>query len=171
MLDIEWRTVKNNPNYKVSNSGTVVDTTTNLIRKNTLLKSGYLIVVIGGKNLYVHRVVAEAFIPNPENKPQVNHKNSIKHDNLTENLEWCTPSENILHSYSTGKRVSPAKGKFGINNKRVRHTVLQVSLDGFLIGVFNGTHEAQRETGVSYQNILHCIWGNQKKACGYFWLC
>ncbi len=68
-------------------------------RKLTIHHTGYLRVTINKKYYSIHRLVAEKYIPNPNNKPQVNHINGIKTDNRVENLEWVTRSENQIHSY------------------------------------------------------------------------
>lgn len=88
-------------------------------------KDGYVICTIYKNNIRkdykVHRLVAEAFIPNLENKPQVNHINGIKDDNRLENLEWSSPSENINHSYKYGLN------KFvGEKSSKSKLTLLQV---------------------------------------------
>jgi len=80
--------------------------------------SGYLqvLIQIGGivrKHMKVHRLVAFAFMPNPENKLTVNHKNGIKTDNKLENLEWATHSENLIHALSTGLKKPQQLGKSG----------------------------------------------------------
>lgn len=97
--------------YQVSNLGVIYS----LISGKDLLPSksrkGYLMVKLYKDNgckigIPVHRLVAMAFIPNPENKPQVNHINGIKHDNRVCNLEWMTCKENINHAYNTGIKTN-----------------------------------------------------------------
>lgn len=125
--NIEWREVVGFPDYEVSNMGDVRSRTREVDRPgpqgnmivNSAIRSahvtpkGYARLQLrrDGKptNRFVHTLVAEAFLPNPEEKPEVNHKNGVKTDNRLSNLEWVTASENQVHAYETGLKEAAVK--------------------------------------------------------------
>lgn len=96
----EWRDIKGTDGkYSASSMGLIRSNRYNRIIGGTITKYGYYECNIRGKIEKVHRVVAETFIENIDNKPQINHINGVKTDNRVENLEWCTMAENQLHRY------------------------------------------------------------------------
>lgn len=95
------------------------------LKANTNRKRNwYYSIALGKKNrkgYKIHRLIAEAFIPNPLELPEVNHKNGIKTDNRIENLEWCDHTENIRHAH----RIGLVKVRYGAENKNARLTQMQ----------------------------------------------
>lgn len=127
-----------------------------------------------GKNgkthqLLVHRLVAQTFIPNPENKQEVNHKNGVRTDNRVENLEWVTKSENEIHKYKVLGFKGFWKNKKGKSSPNFK--IVQQIKDGKIIAEFYGSCEAERETGVCRVAIIQCCNGyrHNKTAGGYQW--
>lgn len=123
---------------------------------------GYLHVQLYEKKHQVHKILAETFIPNPDNKPYINHINGIKTDNRLENLEWCTASENVQHAYDIGIH----KKLFGKNHYNSKKTN-QYDLEGNFIKEWDCVSEAKRETGAKH--ISCCCNGRRKTSGGYIW--
>lgn len=101
-----WKTIEDKPNYEVNKLGQVRNKKTGRILKQSIRKDGYRQVMLGRKTipLYIHRLVAIAFIPNKHNLSQVDHINGDKSDNTIENLRWVTASENSM-GWGFGERV------------------------------------------------------------------
>lgn len=128
------------------------------------------------KNNLIHRLVATAFIPNPENKPCVNHLNRMKTDNRIENLEWCTYSENNTHCIKTGRKVSEHQKLFGKYNKdRMGHLsfvaklICQYDLNNNFIREWGSLIDVQRGIGINAGNICLVCRGKKKTAGGFIW--
>lgn len=99
---VKWKTIKQNTKYQISNNGKVRSNRTGFILKQNEWK-GYKFIKLGASSLRIHRLVAEAFIPNPDCKRCVNHLNLNRSDNRVENLEWVTHKENSEHAKAAGK--------------------------------------------------------------------
>ena len=184
----EWREIEGYEGlYLVSNQGNVRSLNyrhTGKIRnlKPQKDKKGYLAIGLcrngGLKWGKIHRLVASAFIPNPENKPQVNHINGNKADNRAENLEWATDSENIRHAYKTGlKHGDPEWGrKLGATHgqasramqaERCKRPVIATNIKTGEETPFESAAEVERILGVNHASVPRVCTGRQKAAKGY----
>ncbi|KKN79710.1 hypothetical protein LCGC14_0337320 [marine sediment metagenome] len=184
-----WKDIKGFEGlYQISDLGRVKSLTRKIVRrdgialsiKERILKDhkdhydshGYLQVDLyktGSRKTYkVARLVALAFIPNPENKRTVNHKKGNRGDNRAKKLEWATQAENMQHSYDVLGRKGPCLGKFGVDSP-LSKPVLQFSKTGKRVAEYAGVSEAQRETGISHGNISMVCLGQRNFAGGFIW--
>ena len=174
----EWRDILDFEGlYQVSNLGRVKSLwfTNNVYnkkyRKDRILKattthSNYVQVALRKSNkMYhrlVHRLVAQAFIENPSQLPQVNHKDGNKKNNVVDNLDWVSPRENQLHAVKIGLRASGGKC---YNAK----AVIQYDMQDNFIKEYSSISQASKETNSNAINILKCCKGQRNKCNNYKW--
>ena len=138
--------------YAISNKGNVKNLKTGRILGERYGNHGYRFVNLKGKEYTVHRLVALAFIPNPNNLPQVNHIDEKKNNNNVSNLEWCSASYNT--NYSIYKCSCKIK---------------QLTKDSELVKTWESSWQIERETGYDQGNIIKCCRGKIRSAYGYRW--
>lgn len=160
----EWISVKSNERYCVNRNGEVMNAETGLILRPSVNKAGYQVVFLchpkthKKRTVRVHRLVAEAFLDNPEGKEDVNHKDGNKQNNKVENLEWATRSENMLHRC----RVL---GKKSTNIPNPLKPVICVETGE----IFKSRAEAARWANTQPVHINECCEGRRKTAGGFRW--
>lgn len=143
--------------YQVSNEGRVRSLKRNKILTLKETTKGYLQVHlrVDGKDITpkVHRLVAMAFIDNPDNLPQINHINGIKTDNRVLNLEWCNNSQNLKHSYQVLGRKTIGKAVICVDKNET----------------YSSSKEASRQLGIDHSTIIKCCKGKRRTAGGCHW--
>lgn len=183
MIEI-WKVIKDYPNYMVSNMGRIKSLERNIVKgrggglhkieekilKNCKNSCGYLQVSLykegKQKRFYIHRLVAQVFLDNPDNLPEVNHKDEDKTNNMVwvnkdgsidynkSNLEYCDRTYNI---------------NFGTRNERISTPILQFTKDSEFVRRWYCSMDIERELGFKQSNICMCCKGKIKTAYGFVW--
>lgn len=180
--DEEWKDIKGFEGlYQVSNYGRVKSLPKYKKPKNRIMKpyktidGRYQITLhknAKNKKLFVHRLVAGAFIPNPENKPEVNHIDPVTKelcDNRVCNLEWVTSKENTQWCIKCGNLYKPCFGKFGKDHHGSK-PIIQLTKDGVFVKRWENAREIQRNIGIDYRFISRCCNHKCKTAHGYIFI-
>lgn len=167
-----WKPVKGYEGiYEVSSCGNIRNSHTGAVLKPQLFRSGYLAVYLykqkERKTFKVHRLVSIAFLDAPnEGETQINHKDMNKLNNNVENLEWCTPSYNVHHSWVNGGRLKNEEALM----KALRKPIEQRTIGGKYIKTWTSLSEAARCLGINVSNICACANGRIRSCGGFKWI-
>jgi len=157
--------------YQSNGHGMVCHKIQDRILKNHIRRGGYLGVLLSKgktkKTISIHRLVAQAFIPNPQNFPHINHKNEDKTDNSVKNLEWCTPMYNTHYGTRSARSVKAYRTTIGT----IDRGVIQYDMQGNEIARYETCAIAGNKTGISKDSIFKICsgWPHHLTAGGYRW--
>ena len=162
---MEWRKIEGFENYSVSDTGEIRNDLTGKKLKSFVSSTGYKISHLSAngikKTVKLHRIIAKAFIPNPNNKKCVNHINGNKQDNSLNNLEWCTHSENNIHSY----KMLGRKSYNAIEAMTIKKMKPVICIETGKL--YKSVKDAITATGIL--NISSCLTGKRNTAGGFHW--
>ena len=155
-------------NYEISNYGRMVNTKTGNLLKTQANKKGYQVIRVTinrvKRTFRIHRLVAQYFVFNPDNKTQVNHIDGNKNNNRYDNLEWCSNAENAHHAIKTGLWESVIEGSRLENEKRKKKIIAKNIYTNEVLH-FDSISDAERQIGT--RHIVDVIKGKRKQAKGY----
>lgn len=179
-----WKTIECYENYMVSNFGRVKSLNYKRTGKEGIIgihkdKKGYIIFRLFKNGISqqhkAHRLVAQTFIPNPQNLPCVNHKDENKQNNCVSNLEWCDVKYN--NNYGTrNKKISKSHKGVRLSKEQIENSakarqkpIVQLSLNGEFIRYWKSIKQVKIELGISNSNIYHSLKDKRKTAGKYKW--
>ena len=179
-----WKTIKDYPNYEVSDKGEVRSKDRIALRKGEFVKlkgktlkpslaNNYLRVTLynGDRHnfcqVFIHRLVAMAFIDNPDNLPYVNHKDENPRNNNVDNLEWCTAKYNSNYGTAIVRRVIHQNWENIADKQSI--PVIQKSKDMVVVGRYKSVSDAGRKNNYNIASISKCCRGLLKTYKGYIW--
>lgn len=151
---MEWKKIDRYPRYSISDTGLLRNDKTGKILKPGKDSNGYLSFIFHGKHKLIHRLVAEAFIPNPLNLPEIHHKDHNRTNNVVSNLEWVTRKENATHRCEENRKASHGK---------VSVICVETNI------TYPSMAKAAKSIGVNTSMLWKCIAGRSRTAGGFHW--
>lgn len=168
-LDNEvWKPIPNHHNYQASNLGRIKNNITEKLLPYSDNGNGYMRVTLDGKVYYVHRIIAETFLSNPDNKPQIDHINTNRSDNTAVNLRFVSVEENMNNPRTKQNRFENKCG-FRLKNSTLEKWVCELDMDGNFINLWKSSTDASKHYKVVHSAIINCLKGCSSSSCGKKW--
>lgn len=180
----KWVNIENHPSYFISNFGRVFSKKSNKVMKNRVVsKNGYQQITLDNSQLLVHRLVAQAFIPNPNNLPCVNHKDENPGNNDVRNLEWCTYKYNSNYGTNPSRHSKQMLDRYNNDpnwksdcikrlaeiQKKKRKRVVQLDKFNNYLKTYESSYATEKDGHLSV-HVCDCANGKRKTHHGYKWI-